>query len=80
MDPKHENELNIIEADKDDTKTCCRKMFSKWLNTDKLASWDKLIEALTLIGLDNVASNIEGMLKRGELHTLNWSVKLFTIK
>ena len=45
-------------------------MFSKWLNTDKLASWDKVIEALTLIGLDNVASNIGGMLKQGELHTV----------
>ena len=62
LDPKYENELNIIEADKDDTKTSCRKMFSKWLNTDKLASWDKVIEALTLIGLDNVASNIKQLL------------------
>ena len=71
LDPKYENELNIIEADKDDTKTCCRKMFSKWLNTDKLASWDKVIEALTLIGLESVASDIEGMIKRGELHVHN---------
>ena len=63
LDPKYENELNIIEADKDDIKTCCRKMFSKWLNTDKLASWDKVIEALTLIGLDNVASNIGQLLR-----------------
>jgi len=62
LEPKYENELNIIEADKDDTRTRCRKMFSKWLNTDKLASWDKLIEALTLIGLENVASNIKQLL------------------
>ena len=62
LDSKYENELNIIEADKDDTKTCCRKMFSKWLSTDKLASWDKVIEALTLIGLNNVASNIKQLL------------------
>ena len=63
LDPKYENELNIIEADKDDTKTSCRKMFSKWLNTDELASWDKVIEVLTLIGLDNVASNIKQLLE-----------------
>jgi len=33
LDPKYENELNIIEADKDDTKTSCRKMdiFGIWL-------------------------------------------------
>ena len=66
LDPKYENELNNIEADKDDTKTCCRKMFNKWLNTDKLASWDKVIEALTLIGLESVASNIKQLLDQGE--------------
>ena len=41
-------------------------MFSKWLKTDKFASWDKLIEALTFIGLDNVASNIKQKLGQGE--------------
>ena len=66
LDPKYENELDIIEGDKNDTKTCCRKMFSKWLNTDKLASWDKVIEALTLIGLNNVASNIKQLLGLGK--------------
>ena len=44
LDPIYENELNIIEEDtRNNTKTCCRKMFSKWLNTDKLASWNKVI-------------------------------------
>jgi len=66
LDPKYENELNIIEADKDDTKTCCRKMFNKWLNTDKLACWDKVIEALTVIGLDKVASDIQQLLGQGK--------------
>ena len=66
LDPKYENELDIIETNtKNDTKTCCRKMFSKWLETDKLASWDKLITALTVIGLDNVASDIEQLLEQG---------------
>jgi len=65
LDPKHENELAIIEAAdmKNDTKTCCRKMFSKWLNIDDQASWDKVIEALTEIGQDNVSNNIKQLLR-----------------
>jgi len=50
---------------KNDGKTCCRKMFNKWLNTDKLASWDKVIKALTLLELKNVASDIEQLLLQG---------------
>ena len=69
LDPKYENELDIIEGDKNDTKTCCRKMFSKWLKTDELASWDKVIEALILIGLNNVASKIKTLLGQSELET-----------
>ena len=68
LDPKYAHELDTIEEDsKNDTKTCCRKMFSKWLTTDKLASWDKVIEALTLIELNNVASNIQQLLGKSEL-------------
>jgi len=67
LEPKDENYLKIIEADtRNDARTCCRKMFSKWLTTDKLASWDKVIEALTLIGLNNVASNIKELLGQSE--------------
>ena len=67
LEPKYENELNIIEGDaKNDVKTCCRKMFSKWLNTDKLASWDKVIEALTVIGLNSLANNVKQLLQQGE--------------
>ena len=64
LDPKYENELNIIEADaRNDVKACCRKMFSKWLNTDALASWDKVLEALTLIGLRNVSWEVKQLLQ-----------------
>jgi len=61
LDPKYDNELNIIETDiKNDAATCCRKMFRKWLNIEaKLASWDKLIEALRIVQLNNVAHKIE---------------------
>ena len=63
LDANCENELNTIEADtRNDAETCCRKMFSRWLNIDEQASWDKLIRALRHIQLNNVASNIEQML------------------
>ena len=68
LEPKYENHLKIIETDtRNDARTCCRKMFDKWLTTDKLASWDKVIEALTLIGLNNVVSNIKQLLGESEL-------------
>ena len=69
LDPKYQNELNTIEENtRNDVATSCRKMFSKWLNTDELASWDKLIKALRDIKLVNVAYDIEQLLLQGEYH------------
>ena len=63
LDSNRENELDTIEADaRNDAETCCRKMFSRWLNTDELASWDKLMRALRHIQLNTVASDIEQIL------------------
>ena len=70
LDTKYQNELTIIETDiRNDAVTCCRKMFSKWLNTDELASWDKLIKAVRIVQLNNVASDIERLLLQGEYVT-----------
>ena len=70
LDPKYENELNTIEADtRNDAALSCRKMFSKWLNTDELASWDKLIKALRIVQLNTVANDIEELLLQGEYVT-----------
>ena len=70
LHPKYENDLNIIEADeKNDAEKSCRKMFSRWLNTDELASWDKLITALRNVELNGVARNIERLLLQGEYIT-----------
>jgi len=67
LDPKYENELNTIEADtNNNAATSCRRMFTKWLNTEELASWDKLIKALRTIQLNNLASKIERLLLQGE--------------
>ena len=69
LDPKYENELNTIEADtRNDAATSCRKMFSKWLNTDELASWDKLIKALRIVQLNNIAKDVEQLLLQGECY------------
>ncbi|XP_065900772.1 protein NLRC3-like isoform X2 [Dysidea avara] len=70
LDPDYAHELDTIEAAdmKNDIKICCRKMFSKWMKTDELASWDKVIEALTLIGLNDVARNIKQLLQQGCEH------------
>ena len=70
LDSKYQNELTIIEADiRNDAVTCCRKMFSKWLNTDELAGWDKLIKAVRIVQLNNVANDIEQLLLQGEYVT-----------
>ena len=70
LDPTYQNALDSIEADtKIDSITCCRKAFTKWLSTDELASWDKLIKALRIIQLPIIASNIQQLLLQGEYVT-----------
>ena len=69
LETKHERELDTIEKDNkvEGTKTCCRKMFSKWLETQSdSASWDQLIQAVKNIELDSVANDIEQLLPQGE--------------
>ena len=70
LDTEYHNELTIIEADiRNDAVSCCRKMFSKWLNTDELATWDKLIKAVRIVQLNDVADDIEQLLLQGEYFT-----------
>ena len=68
LDPNYQNELKIIEANtrNESVTTSCRKMFSKWLDTDKSASWDMLMKALRIVQLNNVANDIEQLLLQGE--------------
>ena len=61
--------LEIIEVNSPgDVIKCCRRMFRKWLDTDKDASWKKLIAALQSPGiqLNNIAENIQKMVLKGE--------------
>ena len=68
LDPRHEREMEIIDKDSkvEGTRTCCRKMFGKWLETRDDASWDQLIEAVRTIQLNEVASHIEQLVLQGE--------------
>jgi len=55
----HEHTLNIIEKDNSkDSSVCMRKMFSKWLLTNKDASYTGLVDALIAIGKKVVAEKV----------------------
>ena len=75
LETEHERELDIIETNYENNATkCCRKMFSKWLETQSdsascEASWDQLIQAVKNIKLNNVASDIEQLFLQGEYVT-----------
>ena len=42
---------------------CCALMFDTWLERDPKASWRQLIEALNIIGLDTLATQIKEKLE-----------------
>ena len=64
IEQQYQYALDIIEADTpNDVSKCCKKMFQKWFETDKQASWDKLIKALRIFQLDNVANDVENFLQ-----------------
>ena len=81
LDTNYQYELAIIEADiRNDVVTCCRKMFNKWLSTDELASWDKLIKAVRIVQLNNVANDIGQLLQEGEYVTDLPAIIIYTEK
>jgi len=54
-----ENKLNIIEQDnRQDSKTCQRKMFSRWLSSNKNASYQNLVKALIAINKMDIAEKV----------------------
>ena len=68
LNSEHEKSLEIIEENnKQDIQYCCRKMFSKWLDTCDNATWDQLIDALRRVNLSDAASKIESLLQQGIL-------------
>ena len=67
LDNEYAVELDTIREDyRNNIKTCCQKMFSKWLVTRDDASWDQLIEAMRTIELSSIASDVEQLLGQGQ--------------
>ena len=56
--------LNVIEVNScGDVIVCCSSLFDEWLKRDPHASWELLIKALKIAHLNNLATEIEGMLQ-----------------
>ena len=52
--------LEVIAADHPHSvEDCCKGMFDKWLETQKDASWNQLIEAINAIELCSIASKLK---------------------
>ena len=63
LEQEDEEMLNQIESNNpNDVSKCCKEMFQLWLRKYTNATWNKLIEALVQVELNNLATTIEGML------------------
>ena len=64
MEIKDEEKLNPIKAEDLNNKERTQRMLKCWLDMKPKASWNDLLKALRIpnIGLDAIASEIEGML------------------
>ena len=52
--------LEVIAADHPHSvEECCKNMFEKWLDTEKKASWNQLIQAIENVGLSYLSSQLE---------------------
>ena len=55
--------LNVISINHpNDVEKCCSVMFTKWKQQKPKANWKNLIDALREIKLDQLASELEGLL------------------
>ena len=54
------NKLNTIASDFPGNHTrCCNEMFRLWFQSDKQATWKKLLDALEAVGLIALADDIK---------------------
>ena len=64
LEQEDEETLNQIKSNNpNDVGECCKEMFQLWLRKCDTATWDQLIQALRVIDLNNLATEIQGMLK-----------------
>ena len=60
--------LDLIKADHhNDNNTCCNKMLIKWLLLKPDATWSQLVTALTKIGMNTIAEDLNNQLRRGSI-------------
>ena len=57
-------QLDIIEKNHPgDVQRCCTEMFKYWLRVDTDATWNKLTDALEVIGQKVLAKNVKDIVK-----------------
>ena len=60
---EQEAELDAIQSNSSDNKTCCKEMFWYWLKSNPNANWYQLVECLKspAVELVSVAADVEKM-------------------
>ena len=60
---KQEDQLDVIQSNSSDNKTCCKEMFWYWLKSNPNANWNQLVECLKspAVELVALASDLEKM-------------------
>ena len=63
LSEEQESQLDIIQSNYNDNKTCCREMFWYWLRSNPDANWHQLVECLKspAVELHTLAADIETM-------------------
>ena len=62
--PNSEDVLSTIAVNsRGNVITCCSSLFRQWLQRKPNATWKHLIEALNIAGIDDLATEIEGILE-----------------
>ena len=63
MKEEQEAELDVIQSNSSDNKTCCKEMFWYWLKSNPNANWYQLVECLKspAVELVALAADVEKM-------------------
>ena len=62
LEQEDEEILHQIKINNNDVNECCKEMFRYWLQRCTNTTWNQLIRALRVIGLNHLATTIEEML------------------
>ena len=67
LEPEDEGKLHEIESNHPQNNgECCKKLFQFWLQKYPDATWIQMTQALRVVGLNQLASKIDGMLQSTE--------------